>query len=336
MMSYKRLFRNYVKKSWQRGQMIVVEFFMKWKHWNLPYAIYSTVWWIAWYSPISMKKIIWWGFRKKTRFLDCYVASNYEDILSKYKKRDVILGSAGKAVSEYKIWFFWYQGIDLAPAVVKKCYTELIKFNGDDVVLLSKESIKKYVDIPDYIESKLNAGIISKTHYSDLLRVTLLSQYGGIRVDATSFTTEKVPDFVKDLKLYSIRKGGMSDIPLWANYRWCSYCIGCSSINYLLFEFVRDMWLEYWKKENYLIDYLFTDYLFYWAYNNLSSIHEDIDDIPENNVHHNVLHFLLNKPFKEEKYQEIKQWFYKLSWKGYYEKYTASGELTFYGKLIDE
>ena len=334
-MNYNIFFTKYIKKSFQRSWMIVSEFFMKWRYWGGAYAIYSSAWWIAWYSPIPFRKMFWWGFRKKTNFLDDYIKNNYDDILRKYKDIASSISSDETLVVDYKIWFFWYQGLNSAPELVRKCYAEAVKYNGGAIVFLSKENIEEYIQMPDYIEEKLAAGIISKTHYSDLLRVALLAQYGGLWIDATSFTTEKIPDFIKTLNLYSIRKSGMPDIPLWANYRWCVYCLGTNAINYSLFCFLRDMWLAYWKKEEYLIDYLFTDYLIYYAYNNFKAVQNDIDNIPVNNVHYNSLYFLLNKPYDDFTYQGIKQWFYKLSWKSYFTKYTADGKITFYGNLID-
>lgn len=59
------------------------------------------------------------------------------------------------------IWWCWLQGLESAPPIVKACY----------------------------ILDKWKAGIISNTHFSDILCLELLTSRGGIWVDATVFVT---------------------------------------------------------------------------------------------------------------------------------------------------
>ena len=55
----------------------------------------------------------------------------------------------------------------------------------------------------------------------------------------------------------------------------------------------------YWKEEKSDIDYLLTDYLIRWAYDNIESVKDDIDILPVNNVNRGKLLPILNDEFNE-------------------------------------
>lgn len=83
------------------------------------------------------------------------------------------------------LWILWYQGLEEAPYIVRKCIKSWAKENPTwDIVILSKSNLKDYVqlDIPERILAKL-----SLAHQSDLVRLALLSQYGGVWADATTY-----------------------------------------------------------------------------------------------------------------------------------------------------
>lgn len=83
-----------------------------------------------------------------------------------------------------KIWFLWYQGLSEAPLVVKKCYESWQQYNPDwEVIFLDENNLTDYIT-PALPKEKLCQ--LSKTLQSDLIRVELLSKYGGVWADATS------------------------------------------------------------------------------------------------------------------------------------------------------
>ena len=74
-----------------------------------------------------------------------------------------------------KIWICWFQGMDNAPELVKKCYQSVIKNNPDkDVTVITSENMSEYVQFPDFILDKWKKGIITHTHMTDLLRLSLI------------------------------------------------------------------------------------------------------------------------------------------------------------------
>lgn len=107
-----------------------------------------------------------------------------------------------------KVWVCWFQGIENAPNLVKKCYKSLQENLYDkEIVLITSENMNKYVQFPNYIIEKWNAGLITNTHMTDLLRLELLIRYGGMWVDATVLCTSRsknIPKYYFDSELFFI------------------------------------------------------------------------------------------------------------------------------------
>jgi hypothetical protein len=77
----------------------------------------------------------------------------------------------------------WLQGFDEAPALVKKCYLSWRRYNSEwKVVFLNEGNIGEYLDLQKLEIKNEN---VTKQAFSDLVRINLLAQYGGVWVDAT-------------------------------------------------------------------------------------------------------------------------------------------------------
>jgi len=158
-------------------------------------------------------------------------------------------------VSCGKIWFCWLDGLDGAPDVVKWCYYFLKDNMKRDVIVLTKENINEYVTLPDYIIKKYEDGLINKTHFSDLLRLELLTEYGGTWIDATVLCTRKekdIPDFYlnSELFLFQNLKPGRDGHASYVS----SWFITAKSHNKIL-EATKYLLYEYWKDNNTIVDY---------------------------------------------------------------------------------
>lgn len=101
--------------------------------------------------------------------------------------------SLGKIFEQVKIpktiWFFWEQGLDNAPYIVKKCYASWKKYNQNwDLILLDGKNICDYLPNLSQVIAK-NAKFLEKRKalYADIVRINLLNKYGGVWVDATCF-----------------------------------------------------------------------------------------------------------------------------------------------------
>lgn len=98
----------------------------------------------------------------------------------------------------HRIWVCWFQGMENAPEIIRICQTSLRRYLKDrEIIVLTDENISQYVTFPKHIQEKYQKGKIPMAHYSDLLRLEVLTRYGGTWIDATvlctGFGTQKAP-----------------------------------------------------------------------------------------------------------------------------------------------
>lgn len=172
------------------------------------------------------------------------------------------------------VWFFWWQGKEQITGLSQKCYKSLLRNKGKrKVIFINKHNYKDYTNLPDYIIEKFEAGLITKTHFSDIIRFNLLSNHGGLWVDATVYFTDNL-DVFNTGKLVTC-----SGYPDELRYniafgRWTSFFIG-GPRSLSIFSFMNNFFMKYWKQNNYLIDYFLVDYALHYAWEkDLSSFKE--------------------------------------------------------------
>ncbi len=94
------------------------------------------------------------------------------------------------------IYFLWYQGLDQAPLVVRKCL-ELWKEKNPswEIVVLDRDSLGCHVrlEVPDDKLARLE-----KNHLADLVRVYLLAGHGGVWVDATVYCMRPLDEWLHE------------------------------------------------------------------------------------------------------------------------------------------
>ena len=180
-----------------------------------------------------------------------------QKLYRKYKKKLKEFNNKFEENCNYQtsniIWICWLQGIENAPDIVKKCYNSVLKIEGKQVVLITKDNIKQYIVFPKYIEEKWDKGVITNTHITDLLRLELLTKYGGIWMDATVFCTNtKLPDYIEkeDLFFFQNLKPGKDGHSIYLS----SWLISAKAHNKIL-EATKMLCYEYWKTHNYMKDY---------------------------------------------------------------------------------
>lgn len=94
------------------------------------------------------------------------------------------------------VWLMWWQGLDNAPELVRRCYASWQHHNpGWRVVFLDEANFRDYVDIDDILASgntfKLQA-------MSDIIRIYLVSRHGGVWVDATCFCCRPLDEWLAE------------------------------------------------------------------------------------------------------------------------------------------
>jgi hypothetical protein len=180
---------------------------------------------------------------------------------------------------------------------------------------------------------KYKAGIVTRTHLSDYLRLELLSRYGGLWLDSTFFCTSNI-ESVFNLPLWSIKRPDYLHISV-ASGQFANYSFACDEEHRWIFATLRDYLLAYWQKYDYMVDYLFLDYLIVKAIQDYREIAKVFSEIPPNNPNCDELLKVLSKQYDVQKWNElIKDTnLFKLTWKKTFEK-EVDGQLTFYGKII--
>lgn len=161
------------------------------------------------------------------------------------------------------IWVFWAQGFENGPDIVKICLNSLHKYaNNFEIKLLDFNNYTKFVNIPNFIIDKYKSGKMNNTHFSDILRTYLLSEHGGMRIDATVLLTGEIPDIVKTFEVFLFKIIDDTGINSYYPNNWFLYSIPHS----WFFDSMKKLLTIYWEKENYLIDYtlwhIFADMLF--------------------------------------------------------------------------
>lgn len=185
-------------------------------------------------------------------------------ILSKLRKKykDSILKYKGEFVNLKKneiryqnvVWIFWLQGLDSAPPIVKLCIQSVKENVGNrNVIILSESNLADYITFPKYIQDKIDKGIITKTHMSDLLRLELLNTYGGTWVDATVFFSgANIPDYMFNSELFMFQKlkPGLDGHP-----KAISSWFITSKPNNPILVLSQKLLYDYWKSHDFMIDY---------------------------------------------------------------------------------
>ena len=267
---------------------------------------------------------------KKHRIMRRYV----DAVMGDLSESEPVLPEHGPELQN-RIWLCWWQGYDQAPEISKRCMDSIRQHSGGHTVtIITEENYQEYVRIPQWLEEKYRTGVISRTHFSDVLRLSLLAEYGGLWLDATIFcSSEKVQDCFRQ-PLWSVKRPGYGHISAGCG-GFVTGMMRCDSSLRWIYVLLRDTLLEYWKRHDILIDYLILDYLIDYVIRNNSAVRQCFNAILPNNPQSDELVKILNQPYDEAIWNEMTKetYLFILSWKQNYVM-EADGRETFYAKLI--
>jgi len=231
------------------------------------------------------------------------------------------------------VWICWFQGIEDAPYIVKKCI-ESIKHNLSSwqINIITFENLEEYISLPKHIEKKWKERKISNTHLSDIIRIEVLVKYGGLWLDATVLSTSsEIPEYIttSDLFLFQVLKPGLNGHCI----KTSSWLIYAKKDNIVLKQ-VQFLLNEYWKSHNRLIDYFL---LHHFISITLETLPEEWSKIPK--VPNSIPHILLLQIFEEyndKVYNHITSLscFHKLSYKRRREEFQKKN--TYYDVIINQ
>lgn len=238
---------------------------------------------------------------------------------------------------ESTIWIFWWQGIDdNTPKRVVECIESINKNKSDhSVCVITKDNIKEIIELPSIYYSKLKNGLITLTHFSDLLRVELLSKYGGIWSDASFFWTKPLPESAYTLPFYTLRHNMYYDYHVCKGL-WTDGFI-CSGPNNQFMFALKDLFRKYWNEEDILICYLLIDCFISLLYENSKNVMNMVDNVPINNKEFLFFDQHGNEILDNSKYQYIvdNNSLFRIHFKRPLIEY-QSDDITYYGQLIKD
>ena len=237
------------------------------------------------------------------------------------------------------VWVCWWQGLENAPEVVKKC-VESIKRNIPEekskLIVITIDNYMNYIGFSETIVNRFNSGAISLTHLSDILRMQLLYMYGGMWIDATCYINDKRIREAFKYEFYTVKAG----LPTWkgdvhARGRWTVSFMVAQKGNPLC-GFINDMFELYFNTREDMLDYFLLDRFVLIAYENITQIREMMDKCPSNNKDILKLVDYMNEPYNENIYANLKNntYVFKLTYKQKMMEKTNQGEDTFYKCLI--
>ena len=214
-----------------------------------------------------------------------------------------------------QIWICWFQGMENAPELVKSCYKSVKReFSEYKITVLTAKNIQQYVTIPEEILYKWNKGIINNANFSDVLRVEILSKYGGVWLDATVYCTgSTIKELIEKNPFFMYKS--LSSIE--ENISSSSWMIA-STANHPLILSVKKLLVEYWCRENIAIHYFVFHLLFTIVAEHYSDVWQSVPTYTNAAPHIMVDEF--NNDFSKERYPQSCQIsdFHKLNYKKNY------------------
>lgn len=154
------------------------------------------------------------------------------------------------------IWTCWFQGREAAPPLVRMCLDSWERNNpGWEFRCLDSTCVERYVPLRQYVD--LMTQSVTAASLSDIVRILLLREFGGVWVDATLFCNRALDEWlpgVMDEGFFAFAAPA-SDRPL------SSWFLSAESDNYLIASWRRQT-VAYWSNRTSSDDYFWFHHLF--------------------------------------------------------------------------
>lgn len=148
--------------------------------------------------------------------------------------------------SKERIFSIWLQGEENAPSIVKACFGSMRANCEQELLVLDEKSLFDWIQLPDYVIDKWKNGKIKPAHFTDICRLELLYQYGGIWADATDFITSPFPKWLIETDFFIYHTGDNTNITGYHSF--FQNCFIRAKKNNFLIKAWRDAVLIYWEK----------------------------------------------------------------------------------------
>ena len=128
-------------------------------------------------------------------------------------------------------------------------------------------NINDYLEIPEYILQKLEAKKINFAHFTDIIRLALLINYGGVWIDATILLTDYLPQEYFEMDYFMFQRD--DSLSLEEKKDWEDYDDFYFSWNDEMKVRVLNS-IIFAKKNNEVLKVLLDMLLIFWKHNDLA------------------------------------------------------------------
>lgn len=214
------------------------------------------------------------------------------------------------------IWQCWLQGIEQAPNLVKMCLQSVEKYkkSNQKIVIITNDNYSDFIKLPPTIIAKWKQGIIHPAHFADILRVNLLTKYGGYWIDATCLLTAPIAEWIDSTSFFMYNSFGEFDYTLIQN------CFIHAKANDYLIRTWCIMINHFWEKEAKHLHY-FQHHLMFKAVISMDSKakekYQKMPVVSEKDMQVLMDFILLGAPYSTKTFEEIKKisFIHKLTYK---------------------
>ncbi len=234
---------------------------------------------------------------------------------------------------EKNVFIFWWDGLESAPEIVKKCFDSVCKYHPDsNVICIDKDNYQNFTDIDAKIIKDFKKDKISVQTFSDILRFNLLKNNGGVWIDSTIlFLSElNLLEDLKDKSFTSLEFSTSRDFLKYEDYEcsWSGFFIA-SRKNGLFARAVDEIFKQYYLRYKTYSIYLFIDAVLMICkkYGLDDNVLEKTLNTSDNMF---TLAWLLGEKYDDDVIEMIKNTPQKLRW----DTKNISKENTFYGWVL--
>jgi hypothetical protein len=231
------------------------------------------------------------------------------------------------------LYIYWAQKFNNAPDVVKNCLISWkLKNPSWKIIELDDDNLHDYINIEKEI-SDLKQKSITKTSYSDIIRILLIEKYGGCWCDATTFCNKSLDIWLHN---YTITSGFFAfDRPLkkWKKLMLSSWFLYSEKNNYITKKW-KEATIKYWSENNKMHNYYWFHELFdnlYIQDNEFKIIWDNVGKI-DTSIPHFIQSANMLNPLSEvvkDHINKCKSPIYKLTYKFDTTKYNESSNLAY-------
>ena len=154
------------------------------------------------------------------------------------------------------IWSCWFQGRRNAPDLVSRCLASWERMNPDwEFRCLDEETVGRFIDISEYVD--LTSKTITAASLSDIIRMLLLHEYGGVWVDATLYCNQPLNEWLP----LAMGTGFFAFSKPARDRALASWFLAAAPGNRLLAKWTARV-IRYWHGRNYSTDYFWLHHQF--------------------------------------------------------------------------